>query len=205
MDSKTIPSNQCPMEGSHAVSIELNFELQPWLIPFQTKSNSPTHCTQKLTKYNNEDFFIQLLNAWLHFTNNDFSNPTSVEEILDQPLFLNPHTKLDFSSSNPYFYRIPPNNISDEFNTLRDIFKFFQPGFIFPRTFKEKLNLPTANYNSIYKSFMQPIPDDRMPILKSKTSQESLPKIFYYNNRGIRKVKKPPETFKQENLFYTPK
>ena len=27
-----------------------------------------------------------------------------------------------------------------------------------------------------------------MPILKSKTSQESPFKIFYYNNRGIRKV-----------------
>ena len=33
-----------PSIGSHAVSIELKFELQPWLSPFQTKSNSPTHC-----------------------------------------------------------------------------------------------------------------------------------------------------------------
>ena len=38
-------SNQCPMEGSHAISIELNFELQPWPSPFQTKSDSSTHCT----------------------------------------------------------------------------------------------------------------------------------------------------------------
>ena len=45
-----------------------------------------------------------MLNAWLHFTNNDFRTPTSIEEILDQPLFLNSHTKLDFSSNNPYFY-----------------------------------------------------------------------------------------------------
>ena len=41
-------------------------------------------------KYNNEDFFIQLLNAWLHFTNNDFPTPTSIEEILDQPMKTNP-------------------------------------------------------------------------------------------------------------------
>ena len=102
---------------------------------------------RNLQKYNNEDFFIQLLNAWLPFTNNDFPNPTSIEKILDQPLFLKPHTKLGF---NPYFYRIPPNNISDKFNTIRGICTFLQPGFISPRSFKEKLNLPTANYNNIH-------------------------------------------------------
>ena len=110
---------------------------------------------RNLHKYNNEDFFIQLLNAWLHFTNNDFPTPTSIEEILDQPLFLNPHTKLDFSSNNPYFYCIPPNNVSDKFNTIRDICKSLQPGFISPRSFKEKLNLSTANYSDIYKLIIQ--------------------------------------------------
>ena len=67
---------------------------------------------------------MQLLNAWLHFTINDFPNPISIEEILDQPLSLNPHTKLDFNSNNPYFYCIPPNNISDKLNTITDICKF---------------------------------------------------------------------------------
>ena len=51
-------------------------------------------------KQNNEDFFIQLLNAWLHFTNNNFPTLTPIEEILDQPIFLNPLTKLGFSSDN---------------------------------------------------------------------------------------------------------
>ena len=60
---------------------------------------------RNLQKWNNEDLFIQLLNTWLHFTNNDFATPTSIEEILGQPLFLNPHTKLDFSSNNPYFIK----------------------------------------------------------------------------------------------------
>ena len=50
---------------------------------------------------NNEYFFIQILNAWLYFTNNNFPSPKSIEEILDQPLFLNPHTKMDFNSDNP--------------------------------------------------------------------------------------------------------
>ena len=37
----------------------------------------------------------------------------SVEEILDQPIFLNLHTKLDFNSDNPYFRFILPRNNSD--------------------------------------------------------------------------------------------
>ena len=64
---------------------------------------------RNLQKYNNEDFFIQLLNAWLRFANNDFPIPASIEEVLDQPLFLNPHTKLDLNLNNPYFHRAHPS------------------------------------------------------------------------------------------------
>ena len=35
------------------------------------RSNRHKH----LQKQSNEDFFIQLLNAWLHFTNNNFPAP----------------------------------------------------------------------------------------------------------------------------------
>ena len=38
-------------------------------------------------KQNNEDFHIQLLNAWVHFTNNDFPTPTSIEKFLTFPYF----------------------------------------------------------------------------------------------------------------------
>ena len=55
---------------------------------------------KKLQRQNDEDFFIQLLNAWLHFTNNNFTTPMFIEKILKQPIFLSPHTKLDFSSDN---------------------------------------------------------------------------------------------------------
>ena len=34
-----------------------------------------------------KDLFIQLFNSWLHFTNNNFPIPTSIEEILAQPIF----------------------------------------------------------------------------------------------------------------------
>ena len=67
-----------------------------------------------MQKQNNENFFIQLLNAWLHFTNNKFPTPMPIEEIFDQPIHLNPYTKLEFSSDNLCFYCIPPKNISDK-------------------------------------------------------------------------------------------
>ena len=71
---------------------------------------------KNLQKQNNEDFFIQLFNVRLHFTNNKFPAPMSIEEILHQPIHLNPYNKLDFSSNNPCFYCIPSKNISDNYN-----------------------------------------------------------------------------------------
>ena len=53
-----------------------------------------------------------------------FLTPTSIENVLGQTMFLNPHTKLDFSPDNPYFYCIPPRNISDKFNIIRDLWSF---------------------------------------------------------------------------------
>ena len=49
-------------------------------------------------KQNNQYLFIQLLNAGLHFTINNFPAPSpppmSIEDISDLPIFLNTHTKL---------------------------------------------------------------------------------------------------------------
>ena len=115
---------------------------------------------KNLQNHNNEDFFLQILNAWLFFTNNNFPTPKSIEEIIDQPLCLNPRTKLDFNSDNPYFYCIPPKNISDKFTIIRNICRFLQPGFICSRSFEEKLDLPTANHIQIYKAIAELIPKD---------------------------------------------
>ena len=143
-----------------------------------------------------------MLNTWLYFTNNNFPTPTSIEEILDQPLFLNPHTKLDFNSDNPNFYCIPPKNISDKFTTIRDICRFLQPGFISSRSFEEKLNLPPANHNRIYKAIVELIPNDWIYLLKNKTSQESLLKVFSFNNRGTRKVK-TLQKLSNKDIYFT--
>ena len=92
-----------------------------------------------------------IFNSWLHFTNNNFSTPTSIQEILDQPIFLNSHTKLNFSSDNPYFYCIPPRNISDKFTIFKDLFRFLQPSLVFSTLFDKKLGFPTTNHKITYK------------------------------------------------------
>ena len=66
---------------------ELNSKFQSRPALFQQKQILRSNRRKNLQKQNNEDFFIQMLNAWLHFRNNNFPIPTHVEEILDQPHF----------------------------------------------------------------------------------------------------------------------
>ena len=121
---------------------------------------------------NNEDFSIQLLNAWLHFTNNNFPIAPSIEEILDHPIFLNPHTKLEFSSDKAYFYCIPPRNISDKFTIIKDLCRFLQPGLISSTTFDEEQGFLTTNYERIYKLIKDLILNDWKHLLRTETSQK---------------------------------
>ena len=79
------------MEKSHAVLIEFNLKSNRGLAFFRQNQILRSARHSNLQNNNSEDFFIQLSNAWLHFTNNIFPPPTSLGEILDQPLFLNPH------------------------------------------------------------------------------------------------------------------
>ena len=93
---------------------------------------------RNLRKQNNEDFFIPLLNPWLHFINNKFTIPTHIEEVLEEPVILNPHMKLNFSSNNPYFDCIPLKNVTNEFTIIRELCRFFQLGLIYYTRFEEK-------------------------------------------------------------------
>ena len=140
-----------------------------------------------------------MLNAWLNFTNNTFPPPMSIEEILDQPLFLNPHTKLPYNSDNPYFYCLPLPNISGKFSTIRDICRLLQPGLISSETFREKLDLPNVNHNNINKRIVELIPKNWLHILK--TSQQSLFKVFYFNYKGNKKIKNLQKISNKEIYF----
>ena len=121
-------------------------------------------------------FFIQLLNAWLYFINCNFPTPTSIEIILEQSIFLNPHTKLDFCCLTGLldFYCFPYRNVSDKFTIIRQLCKFTQPVWIYSATFNEKLGFPTDSHERIYKLIMELIPNDWKHLLRTDTSHKSL-------------------------------
>ena len=91
MHLKVIISQQRSVERSHVV-LKLILNSDHGLALFRQKQIvKGLLVTKNLQK--NEVLFIQLLYAWLHLTNNNFSAFISIEDILDQPIFLNPCTQ----------------------------------------------------------------------------------------------------------------
>ena len=64
------------------LNIDLILNSNQSLALFRQKEILRYNWHKNLQKQNNEDFFIQLLNVWLHFTNNKFPAPMSTKEIL---------------------------------------------------------------------------------------------------------------------------
>ena len=92
-----------------------------------------------MQKQNNGDFFIQFFyDAWLHLTNNNFSVLVSIEETLDQSIFLNPHTKLDSKHPTQEYLR--------QTTIIRDLCRSLQPGLTTLTIFRKKLDFPAANH-----------------------------------------------------------
>ena len=113
MHLKVITSQQCSVERSHVVlKLILNSDHGLALLK-QKQILTGLIVTEKLQK--SEDFFIQLLYAWLHLTNNNFPAFISIEEILDQPIFLNPHTRMDIKH---------PTQECFKFTIIRDLCRF---------------------------------------------------------------------------------
>ena len=105
------------MERSHVV-LKLILNSVQGLASFIQKHILTGHQSQKVTK-KNEDVFIQLLCAWLYLTNNTFPAFISIEEILDQHIFLNPHTRKEFKHTTQEYFK---------FTFIRDLCRFLQPG-----------------------------------------------------------------------------
>ena len=74
--------------------LNLIFNYNQGLALFRQKLILRSTSQKHLQKQNNENFFIQLVNPWLHFINNNFHAPTCVKKIPDQLIFLNPQSKL---------------------------------------------------------------------------------------------------------------
>ena len=103
MHLKVIKSQQCSVERSHVV-LKLILNSDQGLALFRQKQIlAGLLVTKNLQK--SEDFFIQLLYAWLHLTNNNFPATISIGEIPDQTKFLKPHTRLDFKHPIQEYFR----------------------------------------------------------------------------------------------------
>ena len=171
MVSIVFKSHRCSLERYRVVLIELNSEFFSMTSPLQSNRD------KNLQKRNNENFFIQFLNGWLHFVINKFPIPTSIVKFLEQSIFLNLHTKVDFISDNMYFFCIPPRNTSEKFTINRDLCTFL--GLISCKTFDEKLSFHTTNHKRIFKLIMDLIPNDWKHLLRTEIFQKSLLKTFY--------------------------
>ena len=71
MDSKVIKSHQCSVERSH-VLLKLILNSDQGLALLRQKQVLTTGLLVTKIYEKSEDFFIQLLYAWLHLTNNNF-------------------------------------------------------------------------------------------------------------------------------------
>ena len=119
-----------------------------------TKKGYTVSSHKHLLKQNNGDFFIQLLNTWLHFTNKNFPAPTSVKGILDQHIFLNPRSKLI-----TYLFSIASHSGIVQTNLLlfiRNLCRCLQARLISSTTFGEKLDFNTVNHIKEYINLLWP-------------------------------------------------
>ena len=108
-----------------------------------------------------------------------------IEEILDQPIFLNCLNKFGFSSVNPYFYSSQREVIANKFTIIKDMCRFFQPGFISYKRVEENLGytrLITKRY------IMDLIPNEWKHKLEAGLLK-NLSSTFCFGSKGIRKTK----------------
>ena len=67
---------------------------------------------------------------------------------------------------------------------------------------EEKLSLPNANHNRIYKLIVELIPSDWIHLLTTKVSQQFLLKVFYFNSRGTKKIK-THQKLSNKGIYFT--
>ena len=94
-----------------------------------------------------------------------------------------------YIQDNPYFYYILHRNIFRQTYHKKDLCRFLQPCVISSTTFDEKVGFPTGNHKKICEPIIDLISNDWKHFLRTETSQKSLLKTFYYNNKDTRKLK----------------
>ena len=116
----------------------------------------------------------------LHFINKNFPSLTSIEKILDRPIFLNPRSKQDFSSDKSHFYCIPPRDVQNKFSINRNLCRFpTKPNFLYDIWWKTRFSYCQVQtlygLNSVkHKLNMDLIPNDWKQLIRTETSRKSL-------------------------------
>ena len=147
---KIIKSQQSSMERAHVV-LNLILNSDQGLAPFRQKQILTGLLVSQIYK-KSEYFFTELLYAWLHLTNNNFPAFICIEQILDQPIFLNPHTRMDFKHPTQEYFK---------FTIIRDLWRFLEPGLTFSIIFhKNFTRFFYCQPHEILKIMMGSVPND---------------------------------------------
>ena len=135
--------------------------------PFFKKKSYPYRSTshKHLQKQKNKDFFIQLLCSWPHLTNNNLPAPISIEEILDQLIFLNPHSRLDIEHPTQKYFR--------KFTIISVLCRFLERGLISSNIFCKKPDLSAANHKRCINLLWAQFPMIGKTYLKLKVLKNS--------------------------------
>ena len=121
---------------SFCILTEINPEF--WSRPAQQKQTLTGLLVRKFTKTEQCRFLYSIILCLATCHKLQHPSLISMEDILVQPISLNPHTILDFSSI------ILPRNISVKFTIIRDLCRFLQPGLISSSIFCKKLDFPSG-------------------------------------------------------------
>ena len=93
-----------------------------------------------------ERFYRSLLTAWSDLTENELPDPTTLQEIHNEPLFLNPKSERKENSSK-YLGKPPPPWAKERFTIVRDICNKNRPGFISTADFLQANTPRRVRYN----------------------------------------------------------
>ena len=130
-----------------SVLIEINPEFWSRPSPFLTKTDSYRSTSHKnLQKQNNEDFFIQLLYAWLHYTNNNIPPSYLIYRRNSCPTHIfksKYHIDFKHHPTKEYFRQI--------YHYLRPFCRFLLSGLVSSTMFCKKVVFPTVNHKRYIK------------------------------------------------------
>ena len=153
-----------------------------------------------LQKQNYEDFFIQLLNTWLHFTNNNFFAHTSVKEILDQTYIFKCTVQTDnlFSiASHPGIFQ------TNLLLFITDLCRCLQSCPIPSATFGEKLVFTGANHKRKYKFLRTKFLMIPNTYFKLKSPKRKIPFKALYTYKGTGKEEEEFQKLSNKEIYFT--